>query len=585
MPNIYDVAKRARVSVATVSAVLNDSAFVSADLKSRVHAAVDALGYQPNLLARSMAKQRTQTLGMIVPDIANPFFPEVVRGAEDTAHAGGYTLLIASSDNDLKKEAIYLRLFLAKRVDGIILTKAPGRLPPELQSALAKAGVPIVLLARTVPGFSTDAVELDDKGAAFEGVTHLLRLGYRRIGFIGGLHGASTSRRRLDGYKAALKAWKIRLDPALVDRRRLPRRIGLPRRARSPEGTPRRGVHRELPDDGRVHGGAAPVPAALPRGRRARHLRRLPVDGLVLAAPDHDRSAQARARRRRGEAPGRTDRQAGRPPANGEAEERDAGAGVVRLRAARQHGAGPMTYDVLAIGRSSIDLYAHEIGRAIADVRSFDAYVGGCPTNVSVGTRRLGLRSALLTAVGDDQVGDFVTAFLEREQVETRFIPRKPGRRTSAVILTIQPPDRFPLTFYRDNCADRALTIDDVERGAGGREPGRVRHRHRAQPRAGPGGHAGRRGGRSRRRRAGRRRHRLPPRSVGRCGEHFRRRCARCCDRRRSPSAPRKSWPRRPASDDVAQGADALLASGIEALIIKRGARGATVFRRGSSAG
>ena len=123
-----------------------------------------------------------------------------------------------------------------------------------------------------------------------------------------------------------------------------------------------------------------------------------------------------------------------------------------------------MTYDVLAIGRSSIDLYAHEIGCPITDVRSFDAYVGGCPTNVSVGTRRLGLRSALLTAVGDDEVGDFVTTFLERERVDTQFIPRKRGRRTSAVILTIQPPDRFPLTFYRDNCADRALTIDDVAR-------------------------------------------------------------------------------------------------------------------------
>jgi 5-dehydro-2-deoxygluconokinase len=124
--------------------------------------------------------------------------------------------------------------------------------------------------------------------------------------------------------------------------------------------------------------------------------------------------------------------------------------------------ARPPQYDVIAMGRSSIDLYAHEIGRPIADVKSFDAYVGGCPTNVSVGTRRLGLRSALLTAVGDDQVGDFVTSFLERERVETRFIVRKAGRRTSAVILTIQPPDRFPLTFYRDNCADRALTVDDV---------------------------------------------------------------------------------------------------------------------------
>lgn len=120
--------------------------------------------------------------------------------------------------------------------------------------------------------------------------------------------------------------------------------------------------------------------------------------------------------------------------------------------------------DVLAMGRSCIDLYAHQIGVPITEVTSFDAYVGGCPTNISVGTRRLGLRSALLTAVGDDQVADFVLAFLRREDVDTRFIPRKPGRRTSAVILTILPPDRFPLTFYREGCADRELTCDDVRK-------------------------------------------------------------------------------------------------------------------------
>lgn len=118
--------------------------------------------------------------------------------------------------------------------------------------------------------------------------------------------------------------------------------------------------------------------------------------------------------------------------------------------------------DVLCMGRSGIDLYAHEVGVPMTAVKSFDAYVGGCPTNVSVGTRRLGLRSALLTAVGEDQVGDFVLHFLASEGVNTRFIPRKKGRRTSAVILTIQPPDRFPLTFYRDNCADIGLTTDDV---------------------------------------------------------------------------------------------------------------------------
>lgn len=121
-------------------------------------------------------------------------------------------------------------------------------------------------------------------------------------------------------------------------------------------------------------------------------------------------------------------------------------------------------YDVLCMGRSSIDLYAHEIGVPITGVRSFDAYVGGCATNVSVGTRRLGLRSALLTGVGTDQVGDFVLDFLQREDVDIRFVPRFADRRTSAVIMAIQPPDRFPLTFYRDNCADIGLSIDDVRR-------------------------------------------------------------------------------------------------------------------------
>jgi LacI family transcriptional regulator len=216
MVNIYDVAKRARVSIATVSAVLNGSAFVSPGLEARVRAAVAGSGYQPNLLARGLAKQRSQTIGMIVPDIANPFFPEVVRGAEDAAHDAGYTLLIASSDNDRRKEEVYLRLFLGKRVDGVLLTKAPGRMPADLARAFVEARVPIVLLARAVPGFAADLVEMDDRDAAYEGVLHLQRLGYRRIGFIGGLRGASTSRRRLDGYRAALRHGHQRLDTALV---------------------------------------------------------------------------------------------------------------------------------------------------------------------------------------------------------------------------------------------------------------------------------------------------------------------------------------------------------------------------------
>src|SRR6266576_457485 len=96
------------------------------------------------------------------------------------------------------------------------------------------------------------------------------------------------------------------------------------------------------------------------------------------------------------------------------------------------------SYDVIAMGRSSIDLYSNDIGVPFVDITSFASYVGGCPTNISVGTRRLGLRSVLLTAVGDDQVGEFVLHFLEQEGVVNNFIPRKAGRRTSAVILGIE---------------------------------------------------------------------------------------------------------------------------------------------------
>jgi len=237
-----------------------------------------------------------------------------------------------------------------------------------------------------------------------------------------------------------------------------------------------------------------------------------------------------------------------------------------------------MTYDVLAIGRSSIDLYAHEIGCPITDVRSFDAYVGGCPTNVSVGTRRLGLRSALLTAVGDDQVGDFVTSFLDREQVETRFIPRKPGRRTSAVILTIQPPDSFPLTFYRDNCADRALTPDDVARapvadsrvvfvtGTGlSHEPARA-----ATLQAALAAHAAR----------------VPVvvdidyrpdqwDDAAAFASHMR----TLLQSATIAVGTEDELAAAAATDDVEEGASILLTSGIQALILKRGARGSTVFR------
>ena len=124
---------------------------------------------------------------------------------------------------------------------------------------------------------------------------------------------------------------------------------------------------------------------------------------------------------------------------------------------------GDPPIELFTLGRSSLDLYSDDIGSAFADITRFGAYLGGSPLNIAVGASRLGVRAALLTAVGEDQVGDFLLKGLERERVETRFIPRKPGTRTSAVLLGIQPPDQFPITFYRENAADIQLSIKDIQ--------------------------------------------------------------------------------------------------------------------------
>jgi len=120
------------------------------------------------------------------------------------------------------------------------------------------------------------------------------------------------------------------------------------------------------------------------------------------------------------------------------------------------------TFDTFHMGRSGMDLYSNDVGVEFVHIKSFAAYVGGSPTNMSVGCQRLGLKSALLTAFGDDPVGDFVLHFLTKEGVNVEFSPRKPGRHTGLVVLGIEPPDKFPLVFYRENCADIGLEIGDI---------------------------------------------------------------------------------------------------------------------------
>jgi LacI family transcriptional regulator len=214
--SIYDVARESRVSVFTVSAVVNNKAHVGNKLRERVEAAIRKLNYRPNLLARSLAKQKTHTIGMIVPDIANPFFPMVVRGAEDAAQKRGYNLLLCNSDDTQVREESALELLLSKRVDGILLTKAICDITPSLHQMIEEMNIPIVLVMRTFPKISKDAIITDDYQGAYEAVCHLARSGRSRIGLMGGPMKVSNGKARWQGFRDALKANGLAYDPSLV---------------------------------------------------------------------------------------------------------------------------------------------------------------------------------------------------------------------------------------------------------------------------------------------------------------------------------------------------------------------------------
>jgi len=122
-----------------------------------------------------------------------------------------------------------------------------------------------------------------------------------------------------------------------------------------------------------------------------------------------------------------------------------------------------MTYDLMTLGRVSMDLFSLQIGAPFSEIKSFDTGVGGSPINIAIGSSRLGLKTAALTAVGEDMVGNFVIDFLQNEGVDTQFVTRKADARTGLAVLGIEPPDKFPLVFYRENPADVYFSIEDVK--------------------------------------------------------------------------------------------------------------------------
>lgn len=205
-----DVARRAGVSTMTVSRVVNDNGRVSEATRQRVRRAIAELGYQPNQLARSLTQGRTRTIGIVVPDITNPFFPEIVRGAEDAAWQAGYTVALANAVEDPARERAAVRNLAGHRVDGIIVC-SPRLADHELAELLA-AHSAAVLINRHVAGARAVSLMVDDQHGADLAVRHLVAGGRRRLLHLGGPERSASARYRRAGFVAAVKAARLPQD-------------------------------------------------------------------------------------------------------------------------------------------------------------------------------------------------------------------------------------------------------------------------------------------------------------------------------------------------------------------------------------
>ena len=214
---IKDVARLAGVSSMTVSRVINRSERVSPETRQRVEQAIAELGYVPSRLARGLIRQKTGTLALIVPDVANPFFTLIVRGAEDVARRAGYRVILCDTRADLTIEREVIEEMIAHRVEGIAIAPVSDDSRSHLRR-LARFRVPFVLIDRTVAGVECDVVLGDNAGGARRLVEHLISLGHRRIGFIVESDAVSTARDRHRGYIEALEAAGLPLEPSLVVR-------------------------------------------------------------------------------------------------------------------------------------------------------------------------------------------------------------------------------------------------------------------------------------------------------------------------------------------------------------------------------
>lgn len=204
MATIKDVALKADVSVTTVSHVVNDTRHVSAKVRERVELAIRELGYVPNAMARSLKSNTTSTLGMLIPNSSNPYFAEIVRIVEDRCFGAGYTLVLCNTDDEPRRQSVYLQVLAERRIDGLIVVSTGADEDDSLVTQLRGLRIPTVLLDREIADPACDLVETAHMQGGLLAVRHLLSLGHKRIACIGGPTGVTSSEQRIEGWRMAL---------------------------------------------------------------------------------------------------------------------------------------------------------------------------------------------------------------------------------------------------------------------------------------------------------------------------------------------------------------------------------------------
>ena len=218
MVSMNDIARKANVSIATVSRVLNNSGNVSEATRARVQEAIKELRYQPSRVAKRLRSKSTssQMLGLLIPDIQNPFYVDVLRGIEEIAYNKNYALIMCNYGQDDKKEKLYLEILRSEAIDGLIA--APAREDDPLLTKMVSDGLPVVCVDRGLIGVDVDIVVVDNHDGAYQAVQFLIQSGYSRIACLSGLQSIQTTRLREQGYRDAHNHNNLQVDESLVKR-------------------------------------------------------------------------------------------------------------------------------------------------------------------------------------------------------------------------------------------------------------------------------------------------------------------------------------------------------------------------------